>query len=254
MATPPPGAGDIRDLIAHIAGSRPRNRQKQIGPSELGGPCQRRIGYRLLDTPRNNPGGDQLASWIGTAVHTAIEHGLADNPDWDTEIGVALPAYNIRGTADAYHRPSKTLIDWKVVGETTLRKARQHGIGDQYRTQIHTYGLALDMAGTPVEHVAVAMIPRTGRSEHTAVFTEPLDHQIVEQALRRFEQIRAIITLAGAKAPLVLPTGDQFCRTCPWYLPAATDPGEACGGHTEPPPVTGNVTETQHNTKETNPT
>ena len=224
-------AADMRNLIRGIADARPRNHQVHIGPSELGGECDRRLGYRLLGTERVNSDGDPLASWIGTSVHAAIEAGLAGHPDWECEVPVTLPAYGIAGTLDAYHIPTRTVVDWKVVGDTTLRKTRASGLGAPYRTQIHTYGLALDMAGTPVEHVSVVMIPRSGRLLNLAVFTEALDPEIVEAALRRYEGIKAMVTVAGAAAPTVLPTADNFCQTCPWFLPAATDPTEACAGH-----------------------
>jgi len=236
-------ATDIRDLLRDIADRRPRNHQTAIGPSELGGACDRRLGYRMLGTAKNNTDADPLASWIGTAVHAAIEQALADDPDWLCEIPVTLPGYGITGTLDAYHAPTRTVLDWKVVGATTLRKTRLVGMSEQYRTQVHTYGLALDMAGTPVAEVAVAMIPRSGRMQDLHLWSEPLNPAVVEAALRRYEQIQTVVTIAGDKAPLALATGETFCQTCPWYLPGATDPAEACPGHIDPPTVTGPVTD-----------
>ena len=56
--------GMIRHAIAH----HPRSLQKRIGPSEVGTPCDRRIGYKLLGHTENERG-DAWKPTVGTAVH-----------------------------------------------------------------------------------------------------------------------------------------------------------------------------------------
>lgn len=241
---------DVAALIRRHASNRPRNRQKALGPSSLGTPCQRRLGYQLLDVDKVNTGSDPLAAWIGTAVHAQMEQALAGNDDWETEIRMELPGYGIIGTADAYHKPTRTVVDWKVVGETTLKRVRGSGsVGEQYRTQVHLYGLGLDMAGYDVDTVAICMIPRSGRLIGMHLWQERLDHTVAEQALRRYEAIETLTDAMGTALLPMLDTADAFCSWCPWWLPAATDSTEACPGHLDLPQQ---AEETQPNTvKET---
>lgn len=242
-------ATDVKDLILGIAAGRPRNHQVAVGPSEIGGPCARRLGFRLAGVDHVNPDGDPLASLIGTALHALIEDALQGDPDWRTEIPVELPAYGIRGTLDAYHVPTKTIVDWKLVGASSLRKYKTLGPGDQYRTQVHTYGLALAMTGVDVEHVAIGFIPRSGILAETHVWTEPLNHDVVEAALRRYETIRDAVAINPTQTLPLLPTAEQFCQRCPWYIPAGAPP-EACAGHIDLAP-TGAGETTQPNTERT---
>jgi hypothetical protein len=226
----------VADIIRAHSNSRPRNRQKALGPSSLGTPCQRRLGYQLLDVDKVNTGSDPLAAWIGTAVHAQMEQALADNDDWETEIGIELPGYNIIGTADAFHKPTRTVVDWKVVGETTLKRVRSTGtVGEQYRTQVHLYGLGLDMAGYDVDTVAICMIPRSGRLIGMHLWQERLNHDVAETALRRYEAIDTLTESMGQPLLPMLATADAFCSWCPWWLPAATDITEACPGHQDLP-------------------
>ena len=221
-----------RRLIRGMADAKPRSRQVHIGPSELGGPCARRLVYRLSQTPKVNSDADPLAAWIGTAVHAEIEKSLGD--EWGTELPVSIPEYGIAGTLDAYHRPTRTVLDWKVVGDTTLRKVRTAGPGEQYRTQVHAYALGASLAGYDVDNVAVCFIPRSGRLSSLVLWSEPYDPDVVEAPLRRFEQLKAAADIAGSAAAAMVPTGDAFCTGCPWFLPGATNPAEACPGHIDP--------------------
>ena len=233
----------IKGLIRGIADQRPRNHQAAVGPSEIGGPCARRLGFRLAGVDKVNPDHDPLASLIGTAMHALIDEALQGDDDWHTELPVELPAYGIRGTLDAYHAPTKTIVDWKLVGATSLRKYKTLGVGDQYRTQVHTYGLALAMTGVDVDHVAIAFIPRSGILAETYVWSEPLNHDVVEAALRRYETIRDTVAINPGEALPLLPTADQFCQRCPYYLPAGAPP-EACAGHIDlATPVAGETTQ-----------
>lgn len=218
----------VADIIATHANARPRNQQTQLGPSMLGAACPRKLAHQHLGTPPvNTP--DPLASWIGTEAHAGMEKALRHNDQWDTEIPVALPAYNIQGTADAYHKPSRTVVDWKFTNPNRIKAVTKNGPGPQYRVQAHTYGLALDMAGTPVEHVAVVFIPRSGLSTGIHVWTEPLNHQIVEDALRRWEAIQLV---ADSDGPAAIPTADDYCNWCPWHTGEKdTDLGRSCPGH-----------------------
>lgn len=219
----------LRRLIRDAAASRPRDHQANVGASEIGHPCPRRLGHRIIGTPKVNTDIDPLASWLGTAAHKQLEDYLKTLPDWEAEIAVELPAYGITGTVDAYHKPSRTAYDWKFPGDGANKRARRGGPSEQYMVQIHAYALALSLTGRPVDLIGIGFVPRTGRlaDAHLWGLVEP-DESVVEAALRRYESITALATPATVG---LLPTADAFCDWCPWFLPAATDPAEACPGH-----------------------
>ena len=136
-ASPESPRSFVASIIRDHSASRPRNMQRAVGPS---GSVRRATGtgYGILGTERvNDP--DPLASWIGTASHASMEQALAGSDDWVTEIATELDGYGIVGTADAYHRPTRTVVDWKFVGQSSLTKYKANGPGRQYRTQAHLY-------------------------------------------------------------------------------------------------------------------
>ena len=59
---------------------RPRSKQVQIGPSELGS-CRRKVWYKLNNQPETNENELKLSAIMGTAIHGAIEKALADNKE-----------------------------------------------------------------------------------------------------------------------------------------------------------------------------
>ena len=231
----------VRDLIRADDRARPRAQQTRIGPSQVGHPCDRYLGHTIAGTDRNAPTRLPLAAWQGTAMHAAMADLLDGHPEWDTELAVTLPntghltddGHNITGTLDAYHRPSRTIVDWKYAGDSGVKAARINGPADVYRVQVHLYAYALTTAGTPVEHVAVGYIPRSGDPWLVHVWTEPYDPALVAApALARLDRIAGIVN-SGRIGDL--PTAAHYCRTCPYYLEAALNLTESCPGHAGPP-------------------
>ncbi len=223
----------VASIIRGNADARPRNRQRAVGPSGMGTPCPRKLGYQILGVDKvNSP--DPLMAWIGTAAHASMEAALADDDDWETEICTELPGYNIRGTADAFHRPTGTVVDWKFVGQASLTRVKAKGPGSQYRTQAHLYGCGLSHDGYEVRNVAIAFVPRNGMLSGVHVWGEPYDEQVVEAALRRYEAVQTVTQHLG---PAELPTADAMCEWCSWFDPSSTDAATACGGHKPPAPA-----------------
>ena len=122
----------VYDVIRGAIANHPRSLQKRIGPSEIGTPCDRRIGYKLLGQ-EENPRGDAWKPTVGTAVHGWLERAfddvnltkvieklgrLGDNDlEWITEqsvtVGYLADGTAITGSCDLYHRPTGTVIDHK---------------------------------------------------------------------------------------------------------------------------------------------
>jgi hypothetical protein len=234
-------ATSVIETVKHAAASAPRSQQRMAGPSELGTPCTRRLAYRMLDwDPKPNSDTDPWASIQGTAVHawmaetyTRLNEELG-RQRYLIEHRIFLPG-GITGSTDLYDRDLHLNNDWKIVGPNRLRDYRRDGPGRQYRTQAHLYALGLQLAGEQPRDVAITFLPRGGRVDGLHVWSEPYDHHIAVEALKRWQ---ALVTthafLDVEKYPerwALLPTADAYCTFCPWFLPGSPDLSQGCPGH-----------------------
>ena len=230
---------ELRHTITAAITNHPRSQQTRIGPSEIGTPCTRRLGYKLAGVPEANP---REAAWkptVGTAVHAWLaETFLAANeklPDtrWLVEMGVnagTVGNHPLTGSCDLYDRVTATLIDWKVVGVSTLRKYKANGPGDTYRVQAHTYGLGWTRRGYPVETVAIYFLPQNGELADGHYWHEPYDAGVALAAIARADAVAKVLAAAGPDVLAHLPTADAWCSFCPWHRSGATNLAEACPG------------------------
>ncbi|OJU44461.1 MAG: hypothetical protein BGN98_13835 [Microbacterium sp. 69-7] len=182
------------DIVEQAMMQQPRNLQEHIGPSEIGSACLHCVAAKLAGWEQQPE-----AAWlpyIGTAMHAQLERVFEPLPDWLTETRVSvgkLAGRDLPGTADLFHIPTGTSVDFKIVGATTLRKAKR-GPSPQYRTQGHSYGLGHLRAGREVHRVAVWYMPRNAMTLRQGYWWEE-DFQplIALEALDRAESIVADI-------------------------------------------------------------
>ena len=234
-------------MIRHAIAHHPRSLQKRIGPSEVGTPCDRRIGYKLLGQPENERG-DAWKPTVGTAVHAWLEKAAEDanlaqvisaggliedhQLEWVTEANVTVGYLHdgtaITGSADLYHRPTATIIDHKVVGVASLRDKKANGPGQQYRAQVHLYGAGFLMQGHPVEHVAINFLPQNGNLTDGWWWSEPFDMSIAAAAITRLRDIETKVRTTGNVEGLA--AADAWCAFCPFHLPGSTDLQAGCPG------------------------
>jgi hypothetical protein len=80
-----------------------------------------------------------------------------------------IAGQEIWGSTDLFDHDTRTVIDHKIVGKSTLDNARRHGPSPTYRTQAHLYGMGWINAGQPVTDVAIAYLPRQAVSLDQAV-------------------------------------------------------------------------------------
>jgi hypothetical protein len=236
---------DLRDellgIIEHATRNGDRSQQTRIGPSELGIGCLRRIGHTIAATPKVNDDADRWLPTIGTAVHAWLAdlfdmlepHGVeARDQRWQVERKVTtgvIHGTDIDGTCDLYDRQTRTVVDWKIVGPSSLKRYRSSGPGEQYRIQAHAYGQGWVNAGQPVEHVAVMFLPRSGALRDAHYWTEPFDPSVAAAAHLRASKVAALVADNPANVAL-LPTAEAFCANCPWFQAGATDLTTACPG------------------------
>ena len=223
----------VSAIEAHALGHE-RSQQTRIGPSEIGTPCARKIGYKLLGYPE--PRKVNWKAQIGTWGHAGLEQAFQDDnmrgiptlgsERWLTENRVSagpVPflGYELTGSCDLYDRQTGTVIDHKFVGPTQLKAYKSNGPGPQYRVQAHTYGYGWEQAGYPVLHVAISFLARQGELHDRFFWHEPYDQQVAVDALSRLSGIAQATSVLGTGALPMLETAEVYCHSCPFYKPLA---------------------------------
>lgn len=224
-------AAQLTKAVRDYSANRPRSLQRRIGPSEVGSPCTRSLGYKLAGVePVNAGGGDPWPAFVGTATHAELEQVFSAIEGWVTERRVTVDAeLDLHGSTDLLRLfGGIAVIDHKVVGPSTLRKARTQGPADYYVTQANLYAHGWIAAGIPVEYVAIAYWPRSGRLADLHVWLRRYDQTIAEKALTRLATLRAYVAAGGSVG--ALPAAAHYCDGCDFYRPGSTDLDAACGG------------------------
>lgn len=241
----------VAELLAVLAthiDNHPRSQQVAIGPSEIGVPCDRRIAYKLLGHPER----PQPPAWlptIGTAVHAwnegafdadnlrimaAALHG-EDQERWLVETRVTVgyvPGLGfITGSCDLYDRVTGVVTDWKIVGPTTIKRAKAHGPSPTYRSQAHLYGKGWVNAGHWVSRVQIVFLPRNAPLDQAYAWSEAYDPAIADAALARLTRIQAAVAAVGDRILPALPIAEAYCSHCPWLVRGSADPTQGCPGH-----------------------
>lgn len=178
---------NTNDIVKIITGGRTkRDRQVNIGPSEIGG-CSRRVWHRINEDEETNET-LRLASWMGTAIHTAIEKRLrAVDPFGDRYmIEVEVEADGLMGHVDCYDKEEKSVMDWK----TTTKKNMSKFPTDQQKMQVQLYGYLLTCNGYEVDTVTLVAIPRDGNELDIRQHSEPYDESVALSGLEWLHNVR----------------------------------------------------------------
>lgn len=250
MTDPDILASEIFGILQSAIARQPRSLQTRIGPSEIGVPCDRRIGHKLAGTqPSNRVDDVAWKAFIGTAVHSMLADIMAlaeisrfheadsdTKPRWHVEEkvspGFAIDGIDIDGSCDLFDEENGAVWDWKITTRNKIRETyKPDGVGDQYRIQAQAYGRGWARQGFDVKTVGVIFLTRDGEFSDRHVWSEPYDEQIVTTAIGRVEGIKAAIDGLGPEIALpLLATGPAYCRFCPYF---STRPATSrtCGGH-----------------------
>lgn len=233
---------DIIEIIRWADSNSTRSRQTQLGASEIGYGCYRRLGYRIADIA---PTGNETDPWpaiVGTAIHMWLEkafnkfeevHGLGR---WFTEMSVQ-PSNAVRGHTDLYDAANFVTIDHKSAGTDKMREIRKGNIPQSYIQQVMLYAMGHIKAGRRVDRVALVFYPRSGWLSGIAVWTAPYDESVALAALDKCNRVAAgVIRLNVLEDPsqwekVPATPNKEDCSWCPWYQPLATSASDAgCPG------------------------
>jgi hypothetical protein len=211
-------------LLNEIMQPTARDQQKRVGPSSLGNPCPHCLGREMYMTDHDVDGGFNddfsMYPWIGTAVHAYLERQVFQTPDFLHEqrlmVGEVALYGPIKGTADLVHKEPTSAFgtfvgDWKIVGLKKIKSYMANGAPKQYRYQAQLYARGCELAGMPVEFIAIIFIPRdSGNPNDIFVHEEAYQPEMAEAALERAGAIYEVVLREGYEN---LPS-DPDCWVC----------------------------------------
>ncbi len=242
---PPSTIATLHGILTDYQNNSDRSQQVEIGPSEIGVPCDRRLAYRLHGKAENQDGCLKWAALQGTAMHELIAKALqADNERlgrqrWRIEHEV-WPDPTVKGHSDALDtdNDAMTVIDWKLTGKSRLDTYRRKGPGDQYEKQAHLYGLGYQRAGFPVRFIRIVFLPRTHDFNDAYEWTAPYSRTVAEAALDRMyglmEKLHDVNASADPHVWEQIPaTPSDDCRYCPYFRRGGPADGTGCPGDVE---------------------
>ncbi len=218
-----PQAEALRQKIIHFvteaSRNAPRSLQKAIGPSEIGSPCPREVAFKLAGVTPQPDYQDPFPSILGVAFHAWMETRLPAD-EWIPERKVHVTE-TLSGHSDAYHIPTRTVVDWKLLGRTQHQAWLGGYTKEQYEIQADSYGLGFVNAGYPVDRVAIAVFCRARPLQDMFLWSRPWNPDNARRALERLDIIKTYVDASGAddahrapllQVPAVAGDGCFFCR------------------------------------------
>jgi len=204
---------DAKELLLSVLhqkdANKSRSKQKQVGPSEIGG-CRRKVWYRLNDQPETNDNLSKLAAIMGTAIHAEIEKAIESvDPNGEKyKVELEVEYGDIKAHVDLFVPETGDVIDWK----TSKIKNLGYFPSLQQRWQVQVYGYLLAKNGYAVNRVSLCAIARDGDEKDVKVHTEDYDESIALEALG---WLAAVKEAAEAPAP---EKDANFCKSyCQFY-------------------------------------
>lgn len=240
---------EIISMVRAYDASRPRSMQKHLGPSEIGAPCARQLAYKLAGRLPVNDVADPWFPIVGTAVHAWLATALdwyqynvlgftPDDPRFLIENRVHADSeggYSTSGSTDVYDLQYERVVDWKIVGVTTMRKVEKgqtplEQVGEQYYVQGMTYGKGWMQRGLRPREVMIAFLPRSNYLSRMKLVTMPFDPAAADRAQERVGAIEAMV--AAGIPPESFPAAG--CTIwCPFIRPKVPLGTTSCPGHGE---------------------
>ena len=167
-------------IIKELTKPSERDKQRKVGPSELGDLCERCLAEKLLGVHKEEKT-HPLAPMIGTAFHLYLENviGLKDYlKETKVTVGTIERYGDIRGTADGFDTATGHVVDYKVLSKKKIKAFSSATFFDEdynpefysdsltegqlkkYYYQMQLYGLGMENAGYEVNHTSLILFPR----------------------------------------------------------------------------------------------
>jgi hypothetical protein len=230
-------ANAVRDVVVQAGIWSPRAGQVQIGPSEVGHKCTRRLAYKLLDWDKpNEMQGGSWAAQVGTAIHAYLAEVFSKREGFLIEQRVTIRG-NLAGTVDLFDIKNGVVLDWKTTGATKLANYKKFGADHQQLVQVQLYAYGLAQQGAEVKKVALCYLPTSGSLADMVLIMHDYDEQVALNALARLDSIHALLAAADVEAnpeiwSQIPAQPDRLCAWCPYFKPFSKSLVEGCPGDT----------------------
>lgn len=222
-------------VVSAISGRSARDKQKTLGPSELGDRCEFCLGEKILLVQRGTSATTvrrrfSYAAWVGTAVHEKLDQAMERlEAEVFTLRELTLLIASVPGLGDIWGHTDCYVPDWAEVVDykTKLDKeavykllhleelARTEGLLDPYLEkmwdQTMLYGLGVERSGKPVEAVSLVVLPRYSDDiGEIKTITRRYDR---ERALGVIDRVAGIVEKLRIFGVTNLSMGEK-CYTC----------------------------------------
>jgi hypothetical protein len=230
-------ANAVRDVVVQAGIWSPRAGQVQIGPSEVGHKCIRRLAYKLLDWDKpNEMQGGSWAAQVGTAIHAYLAEVFSKREGFLIEQRVTIRG-NLAGTVDLFDIKNGVVLDWKTTGATKLANYKKFGADHQQLVQVQLYAYGLAQQGAEVKKVALCYLPTSGSLTDMVLIMHDYDEQVALNALARLDSIHTLLAAADVEAnpeiwSQIPAEPDRLCAWCPYFKPFSKSLVEGCPGDT----------------------
>jgi hypothetical protein len=230
-------ANAVRDVVIQAGIWSPRAGQVQIGPSEVGHKCTRRLAYKLLDWDKpNEMQGGSWAAQVGTAIHAYLAEVFSKREGFLIEQRVTIRG-NLAGTVDLFDIKNGVVLDWKTTGATKLANYKKFGADHQQLVQVQLYAYGLAQQGAEVKKVALCYLPTSGSLTDMVLIMHDYNEQVALNALARLDSIHALLAAADVEAnpeiwSQIPAEPDRLCAWCPYFKPFSKSLVEGCPGDT----------------------
>jgi hypothetical protein len=246
--------GDLQAVIRDYERNTERTLQVEIGPSEVGEPCDRRLTLQILGAEDVNRDRDMWPATVGTAIHSLLALAFqraneelikaGQPPRWLIEQEIEIRT-GLLGHTDLIDLLTWTVIDHKNVSVASLRAHKEAGHpGQKYEIQAQLYGYGWARAGLPIKKVAIAFYPKSGMMRDSWLWTADYDESVAVKALERMDSLLAEANGADLADQLdqylwALPRDTEHCEWCPFFEMGREVPSEnpavTCSGVFEDP-------------------
>lgn len=145
---------------------------------------------------------------------------LREFPGWDSLAG-SWPGFMLDGHCDLMVEVTLPdgeviciVVDWKCLGERSLKEKQRGHLGSTYAHQLPAYGLGWTLRGYNVTHVLLAGVPRDGEIHDAAFVLDRYDPQPVIQRLALIENMIDTARLIGWEKVIQAQPRPGHCFDC----------------------------------------
>jgi hypothetical protein len=212
-----------RELVRHSFSTDRRSLQSEIGSSEIGWECDRRLAYRLSGAAVTNPG-DPMAAIFGTGLHLWLsrEFDRINSRRFRYLVEYGCTYRGVLGHGDLFDLETATVVDWKSTTIAKIRSMRRSEVPAYYVVQIQHNAAALAADGWQPQAVALKFFPKDSTLDNSWLWRSVPDRAVVDTAIDRVDRLRNT-------DPAVVPaTPGRHCAFCAQYDKDSTDLSRSC--------------------------